>query len=591
MSKQTIGLGAAVDDSTGDYMRQGGTKINANFDETYSELGDGSAFHPAGAWKTHAFTNGASLTPALGKQYNVNTLAGPVSITLPKGSVADYGRVIKIRDVHASWGTNAVSIRPTSGDSLGGSTNPVSFSTDFTTLEFVYSSPATWRYVANMKLDSMPKTSGAGVVSKTFKVTATQYNTGFFTDISATGYNAAAVQVYRNGALLSYDPTSNFSNSDYGSRNGSVMTTLNGIDIFVPYVVDGDIITIVTFTKDVTSAPVSYIRYDLMMLDPSVGSAVAGQSALIKTNGVYTLTNFGRPTDEEYNPGAFQLYLNGTLLVEAGKATLSPTGSEDYALTTDAEGHWNTITISPVIQSGSILTICYFNNELGSIIEWDGIDGIKARTAQSFLNTEFRFNRLNKIRYTDTALPSATTAAVVPGTETNIRFENVIQLLESIYPVGSIYINANNAANPSTYMGFGTWTRYAKGRAIFGFDDSVDAQGKPDPVFGVNTSVLDQDGNAMKIAGNLVGARQFELKVANIPELSSSIPYLRESVTGTGELNLSGCVPLPGSGTAPLATYELANVKVNSPETSGQKPEDITTIPPGITAYVWIRTV
>lgn len=590
MSKQIIGLGAAVDDSTGDYLRQGGTKINANFDETYSELGDGSAFHPAGAWKTHSFANGSTLTPALGKQYNVNTLGGSVSITLPKGSVADYGRVIKIRDVHASWGTNAVSIRPTSGDSLGGSTNPVTFATDFTTLEFVYSSPATWRYVANMKLDSMPKTSGAGVIVQTFRVTSTAYTNGYFTNISSTGYNASAVQVYRNGSLLTYDPTANFANSDYGSRNGSAITALNGIDIYVPYVVDGDVITVISYTKDVTAAPVSYVRYDALMLDPSVGSAVSGQSIIIKTNGVYTLTDFGRPSDEEFNPSAFQLYLNGALLVQAGKATLPSGGSEDYTISTDGLGRWNTITISPIIQSGSILTIAYFNNELGSILEWDGVDGIKARASQIFLNSEFRFNRLNKIRYTNTAAPSAATAAVVPGTETNIRFENIVQLLESIYPVGSIYINANNSANPSTYMGFGTWTRYAKGRAIFGYDDTLDAQGNPDPLFGVNTTVKDQDGNSLKVAGNLIGSRQFELKTTNLPELTSSVPYLRESADGTGELNLSGCIPLPGAGTTPLASYELANVKVNSPETPGQKPEDITTIPPGITAYIWIRT-
>lgn len=588
MTKQTIGIGAAVDDSTGDYLRQGGQKINANFDETFGELGDGSALHPAGAWKTHSTANGTTLTPALGKQYNVNTLGGSVSITLPKGSPADYGRVIKVRDVHASWGTNAVTIRPTSGDSIGGSTNPVTFATDFTTIEFVYSSPATWRYVQNMKLDSMPKTDGAGVIIANYKVTATENQYGLFQNISPTGYNTTAVQVYRNGVLLTYDKT--LQNTDYGSYGaGGAITVLNGIDIYIPYVVNGDHVTVITYTKDVTAAPVSYIRYDVQMLDAgNPASAVPGQSLKIKTNGAYTIQDFGRPSDEQFNPNACQILLNGTVLVEAGSAGLNPAANEDYSLKADGLGRWNIINIAPELTDGDILTIIYFNNELGSILEWDGVDGIKARASQVFLNSEFRFNRSNKIRYTNTAQPDASTAAVVPGTETNIRFENVIQLLESIYPVGSVYINANNAANPALYMGFGTWAPYSQGRAIFGFTSALDSQGNPDPLFGVNTSLKDENGKALKLAGNLIGQRQVQIEKENLPELESSIEYMREAVNG--EINLSGCIPLPGSGTTPLATYEMATVKVNSPEIPGQEPSDIPTIPPGITAYVWVRT-
>lgn len=590
MTKKTINLGSVVDDSTGDYLREGGVKINENFEDAYSNLGDGTEFHPAGAWKTRARADGASFTPEFGKQYNINTLGGSISITLPKGSAADYGRVIKLRDVHASWGTNPVTIKPTSGDSLGGSTNPVVFNGDFTTLEFVYSSPATWRYVSNMKLDSLPKTSGAGVIVKTFKVTASAYVDGFFTNISATGYNTSAVQVYRNGTLLTYDPTSNFTNSDYGSKSGTDMVELNGIDIYIPYVVNGDVVTVISYTKDVTAAPVSYVRYDVLMIDPNWNPAtpVLGQSMLVKSDGTYTLTDLGRPGDEEFNPNAFQLLLNGTLLVQSGKATLSPTGNEDYTLKTDGSGKWNTFTISPELANDDILTVVYFNNELGSILGWEGVDGIKTRSSQIFLNTEYRFTRSNKIRYTNTAAPSAATAVEVPGSETNIRFENVVQLLESIYPVGSVYINANNPNNPASYMGFGQWAAYGKGRAIFGFDGALDSQGNPDPLFGVNDAVVDVNGVPLKVAGNEIGQRQIELMKENIPQLESSVEFMKSGGT-TGDINLSGCVPMPGGDTAPLATYQLETAVVNAPAVAGQKPTDITIIPPGITAYMWVR--
>ena len=42
MAKQTVGLGSSANDGTGDTLRSGGTKLNANFDEIYAEFGDGT---------------------------------------------------------------------------------------------------------------------------------------------------------------------------------------------------------------------------------------------------------------------------------------------------------------------------------------------------------------------------------------------------------------------------------------------------------------------------------------------------------------------------------------------------------------------
>jgi hypothetical protein len=48
--------------------------------------------------------------------------------------------------------------------------------------------------------------------------------------------------------------------------------------------------------------------------------------------------------------------------------------------------------------------------------------------------------------------------------------------LQAVYPVGSVYINATNATNPATLLGFGTWVAFGAGRVMVGFNAS-------DPLF------------------------------------------------------------------------------------------------------------
>jgi len=43
---------------------------------------------------------------------------------------------------------------------------------------------------------------------------------------------------------------------------------------------------------------------------------------------------------------------------------------------------------------------------------------------------------------------------------------------DALYPVGSIYTNATNSANPSTLIGFGTWAAFGAGRVLVGIDGS-----------------------------------------------------------------------------------------------------------------------
>lgn len=47
----------------------------------------------------------------------------------------------------------------------------------------------------------------------------------------------------------------------------------------------------------------------------------------------------------------------------------------------------------------------------------------------------------------------------------------VSNLSASIYPIGSIYINAGVTTNPATLLGFGTWTAFGAGRVLVGLNN------------------------------------------------------------------------------------------------------------------------
>lgn len=52
----------------------------------------------------------------------------------------------------------------------------------------------------------------------------------------------------------------------------------------------------------------------------------------------------------------------------------------------------------------------------------------------------------------------------------NIKATIKSYIMPIVYPVGSIYINASVATNPSTLLGFGTWIAFGAGRVMVGID-------------------------------------------------------------------------------------------------------------------------
>jgi hypothetical protein len=77
---------------------------------------------------------------------------------------------------------------------------------------------------------------------------------------------------------------------------------------------------------------------------------------------------------------------------------------------------------------------------------------------------------------TFTGTPAAPTATAGSSTTQIATTAFVTAALSAVYPIGSIYINATSSSNPSTLLGFGTWTAFGAGRVMVGLDAS-------DPLF------------------------------------------------------------------------------------------------------------
>ncbi len=71
---------------------------------------------------------------------------------------------------------------------------------------------------------------------------------------------------------------------------------------------------------------------------------------------------------------------------------------------------------------------------------------------------------------TFTGTPAGPTASSGTNTTQLATTAFVTAALQAVYPVGSIYINATSATNPSTLLGFGTWTAFGAGRVMVGLD-------------------------------------------------------------------------------------------------------------------------
>jgi len=152
-------------------------------------------------------------------------------------------------------------------------------------------------------------------------------------------------------------------------------------------------------------------------------------------------------------------------------------------------------------------------------------------------------NILNEVKTVDGA-GSGLDADTVDGKE-------YLDILKTVYPVGSIYINATDATNPGTLLGFGTWERFGEGRVLVS-QDSTDA-----------------DFDAI---GETGGEKAHQLTESEMPSHSHDLQWVG-----------SGGGALTGNGDS----YGGPNGS-RTGTTGGGNPHN--NLQPYITVYMWVRT-
>jgi hypothetical protein len=150
--------------------------------------------------------------------------------------------------------------------------------------------------------------------------------------------------------------------------------------------------------------------------------------------------------------------------------------------------------------------------------------------------------------------------------------------VQALYPVGSIYMNATNATNPGTLLGFGTWAAFGAGRVPVGFnaadplfDAAEETGGSKDAI------VVSHTHTATSTVSDSGHAHNISTQNASVSPVSSPIleGVFRNPIT-----------TLVTRSTETATTGITVGTTVASAGSSGTN----ANLQPYITVYMWKRT-
>lgn len=153
------------------------------------------------------------------------------------------------------------------------------------------------------------------------------------------------------------------------------------------------------------------------------------------------------------------------------------------------------------------------------------------------------------------------------------------QQLQAMYPVGSIYMNATNSANPEVLFGFGTWVAFGAGRMPVGFNAA-------DPLF----DTAEETGGSKDaiVVSHTHAATSVVTDPGHTHNLKGGFASVSDFVGGSG--NDYGVGVGSDLGSEYQVVSNTTGITVTTTNASTGSSGTNANLPPYITVYMWKRT-
>ena len=174
---------------------------------------------------------------------------------------------------------------------------------------------------------------------------------------------------------------------------------------------------------------------------------------------------------------------------------------------------------------------------------------------------------------------------------------------DQIYPVGSVYINASNSNNPSTYLGVGTWTRIGEGKVMVGqdpndgdFNQTSDEGGNKTATLNIanlaqHTHTVDPANTSLSlsVSQNNEGGHSHTYTAPGSTSVDAGGDAQDETDNSTGGQNTNVGTSGVGNHNHGVGVSGSVNIpQFNSGQTGSGSSFSI--LQPYIVVYMWVRT-